>query len=118
MARKQRGQDTEERTRSKHRYSTGRGSSSDSGSDGETAGRGGEDARGSDMDRRSEVSGRGTARPHEEGVAGGFYEGEDLNEASIEDLREFADELQIEDYESMSRADLVREIRNQTQARP
>lgn len=97
MARK-RSQDTEERTTSKRRYSTTRDSDGSTGSvDSET---------------------RGTARPHEEGMTSGFYEGEDLNEASIEDLREFADELQIEDYESMSRNELVREIRNQTQARP
>ena len=99
MARKHKSQGTEERTESKRRYSTGRGSSSET-------------------EDQADSAGRGTARPHEEGMTSGFYEGEDLNEASIEDLREFADELQIDGYETMSRAELVREIRNQTQARP
>lgn len=43
---------------------------------------------------------------------------DDLTEASMEDLHEFADELEIEDYESMSREDLVREIRRETRAEP
>jgi flavin-dependent dehydrogenase len=99
MAKRQQSQDTKERTKSGRRYSTGGGQSSGA-------------------DSHSEAAGRGTARPHEEGMEGGIYAGEDLNEASLEDLREFADELQIEDYESLTRAELVREIRNQTQARP
>jgi hypothetical protein len=41
-----------------------------------------------------------------------IYAGQDLDEASIEELREFADELQIDDYEDMSRATLMREIRD------
>jgi len=99
MAKKQRSQGTEERTKSGRRYSTG-----------------GE--RSSEADGGTEGASRGSARPHEEGMRGDMYAAEDLNEASIEDLREFADELQIEDYESLTRAELVREIRNQTQAKP
>jgi hypothetical protein len=43
---------------------------------------------------------------------------EDLEEASMEDLRELADELEIEDYETLSREDLKREIRKETRAEP
>ena len=43
---------------------------------------------------------------------------EDLEEASMEDLRELADELEIEDYETLSRDELRREIRRETRAEP
>lgn len=43
---------------------------------------------------------------------------DDFGQASMEDLREFADELEIEDYQSMSREELVREIRRETRAEP
>ena len=43
---------------------------------------------------------------------------EDLEEASMEDLRELADELEIEDYEMLSRDELKREIRRETRAEP
>jgi hypothetical protein len=43
---------------------------------------------------------------------------EDLEEASMEDLRELADELEIEDYETLSREELKREIRRETRAEP
>jgi hypothetical protein len=51
------------------------------------------------------VHGHGTPSPDE-----------DLHQASIQDLHEFADELQIEGYESMTREELVREIRRETRA--
>ena len=43
---------------------------------------------------------------------------EDLEEASMEDLRELADELEIEDYETLTRDELRREIRRETRAEP
>ena len=43
---------------------------------------------------------------------------EDLDEASMEDLRELADELEIEDYEMLTRDELRREIRRETRAEP
>ena len=42
----------------------------------------------------------------------------DLDEATMEDLRELADELEIEDYEMLSRDELKREIRKETRAEP
>lgn len=36
---------------------------------------------------------------------------EDLDEASLEELQEMADELDIDEYEDMDRSELVREIR-------
>ncbi|HET9947678.1 MAG TPA: Rho termination factor N-terminal domain-containing protein [Longimicrobiales bacterium] len=38
----------------------------------------------------------------------------DLSQASMEDLRAFADELQIENYESLTREELVEQIRRET----
>ena len=47
------------------------------------------------------------------------WEGDgDLDEATMEDLRELADELEIEDYEMLSRDELRREIRKETRAEP
>lgn len=43
---------------------------------------------------------------------------EDLDAASMEDLRELADELEIEDFEMLSRDELKREIRKETRAEP
>lgn len=42
----------------------------------------------------------------------GVYAGTDLTEASLDELQDFADELDIEDYEDMDRAELLREIRS------
>lgn len=46
----------------------------------------------------------------EDGV--GVHAGTNLNDASLQQLHEFADELQIEDYEDMNRAQLIRAIRS------
>lgn len=48
----------------------------------------------------------------------GWDADEDLDEASMEDLRELADELEIEDYEMLNRDELKREIRKETRAEP
>jgi hypothetical protein len=55
-----------------------------------------------------------------DGLAGRAWEspGDPLARATIEDLWEFADELQIEDYESLNRTELVREIRRETRSDP
>ena len=42
----------------------------------------------------------------------GVHAGTNLNDASLQQLHEFADELQIEDYEDMNRAQLIRAIRS------
>ena len=67
-----------------------------------------------------------TGRVEEEREARGDGDGEsswasmdeDLTQASMEDLRELADELEIDDYESLSREELVQEIRRETRAEP
>jgi hypothetical protein len=55
-----------------------------------------------------------------DGLAGRTWDspGDVLARATIEDLWEFADELQIDDYESLSRTELVREIRKETRSDP
>jgi hypothetical protein len=40
------------------------------------------------------------------------YAGINLNDASLQQLHEFAEELEIDDYEDMNRAELVRAIRS------
>lgn len=40
-----------------------------------------------------------------------MYVDEDLDEASLEELQEIADELEIDEYEEMDRSELAREIR-------
>lgn len=59
-----------------------------------------------------------TGRVEEEREAPGDAQDEELTRASMEDLYEFADELEIEDYESMTREELVREIRRETRSEP
>ncbi|HET9947559.1 MAG TPA: Rho termination factor N-terminal domain-containing protein [Longimicrobiales bacterium] len=44
----------------------------------------------------------------------GPREDRDLSKASMEDLRAFADELEIEGWESLTREELVEEIRRET----
>jgi hypothetical protein len=55
-----------------------------------------------------------------DGLAGRTWDspGDPLARATIEDLWEFADELQIDDYESLNRTELVREIRRETRSDP
>jgi hypothetical protein len=55
-----------------------------------------------------------------DGLAGRTWDspGDALARATIEDLWEFADELQIDDYESLNRTELVREIRRETRSDP
>lgn len=48
----------------------------------------------------------------------GWEVDEDLDAASMEDLRELADELEIEDFEMLTRDELKREIRRETRAEP
>jgi hypothetical protein len=92
---KRRGQDsTEERTRER-RYSSGQRERT---REPETYDRGLDD-----IDALEE--GRG-----DDGVD--VHAGTNLNDASLQQLQEFADELQIEDYADMNRAQLIRAIRS------
>jgi hypothetical protein len=61
-----------------------------------------------------------TAGHSADGMAGRSWDSPEdaLARATIEDLWEFADELQIDDYESLNRTELVREIRRGTRSDP
>jgi hypothetical protein len=96
MARRQQREDTAARTGRGRRYTSGR------------------------LDEDFETDDDTTALHSADGLAGRTWDlpGDALARATIEDLWEFADELQIDDYESLNRTELVREIRKETRSDP
>jgi hypothetical protein len=96
MARKQQREETAARTERGRGYTSGR------------------------LDDDFETDGDTTAGYSAHGLAGRTWDsaGDALARATIEDLWEFADELQIDDYESLNRTELVREIRRETRSDP